>query len=153
RRRPVPPVRRGVAGRRRRRPVRLDVPASADPPSRRTSTGDLGETDKRALIRDILRDPDLSQLEKRRTVQQLMDGRSQRRITIDCGRTNPYLDGRARKRPSQCGGDGGGAPTPEQRAELRELLGRGGGNRAARAAATAPLSAHNPPAPPRLSPS
>ena len=96
-----------------------------DAPSRRTSTGDLGETDKRALIRDILRDPSLSQLEKRRTVQQLMDGRSQRRITIDCGRTNPYLDGRAKKRPSQCEDDG--VPTPEQQAELRQLRRGGGG--------------------------
>ena len=112
---------------------------SAAPPSRRTSTGDLGETDKRALIRDILRDPGLSQLEKRRTVQHLMDGRSRRRITIDCGRTNPYLD-KAKKRPSQCEGDG--VPSPEEQAELRRLLrGGGGGSGGGSGANDAPRSA------------
>eukprot|EP00581_Thalassiosira_minuscula_P008065 CAMPEP_0183703834 /NCGR_PEP_ID=MMETSP0737-20130205/1414_1 /TAXON_ID=385413 /ORGANISM="Thalassiosira miniscula, Strain CCMP1093" /LENGTH=679 /DNA_ID=CAMNT_0025930631 /DNA_START=88 /DNA_END=2123 /DNA_ORIENTATION=- len=73
-------------------------PASSFAFSRRTSMSDLEQAERRASIKQIMRDGRLSQLEKRRSIQMLMDGRTNngaRRSTIDCGQTNPYLQAKA----------------------------------------------------------
>jgi hypothetical protein len=59
------------------------------------------QSHRRASIQNILKDERLSALEKRRSIQFLMDGRAQsawrgRRSTTDCV-TNPYLEARAKR--------------------------------------------------------
>ncbi|KAL7456311.1 hypothetical protein ACHAWC_007842 [Mediolabrus comicus] len=63
---------------------------------RRTSMSDVEQAQRRASIKHIMADPSLSQLEKRRSIQQLMDGRQNggRRSTIDSGMMNPYMAAR-----------------------------------------------------------
>lgn len=63
---------------------------------RRTSMSDDEQAQRRASIKHIMADPSLSQLEKRRSIQQLMDGRQNggRRSTIDSGMMNPYMAAR-----------------------------------------------------------
>ena len=60
-------------------------------PIRRTSMSDLEQASCRTQIKEIMKDGRLSQLEKRRSIQYLMDGR--RRSTMDG--TNPYLQAKA----------------------------------------------------------
>lgn len=54
---------------------------------RRTSLPALEQSHRRASIQRIMRDADLSPLEKQRSIQFLMDGRKllQRRVTVECG--------------------------------------------------------------------
>lgn len=54
---------------------------------RRTSLPALEHSHRRASIQRIMRDADLSPLEKQRSIQFLMDGRKllQRRVTVECG--------------------------------------------------------------------
>jgi len=92
----------------------------------RASMSDIKEADKRTIIKDIIRDTRLSQLEKRRTIQHLMDGRH--RITDDSGQTNSYSNAAIKKRPSESEADGmGGVPTAEQREALRKGANMGAG--------------------------
>ena len=60
-------------------------------PIRRTSMSDIEQVSCRTQIKEIMKDGRLSQLEKRRSIQYLMDGR--RRSTMDG--TNPYLQAKA----------------------------------------------------------
>ena len=60
--------------------------------SKRNSMSNLEQAERRASIKQIMCDGRLSQLEKRRSIQFLMDGR---RSTIDCGQSNPYLQAKA----------------------------------------------------------
>ena len=55
--------------------------------SRRTSMPEMEQSHRRASIQQIMRDSGLSQIEKQRSIQFLMDGRKllQRRVTVECG--------------------------------------------------------------------
>lgn len=80
------------------------------------------EKQRRASIQNIMRHTHLSPLEKRRSIQFLMDGRALsawkgRRVTIDCV-TNPYLANGGSCRPSRVG-DGG--------MRMMDVTGDGGG--------------------------
>ncbi|KAL9186517.1 LOW QUALITY PROTEIN: hypothetical protein ACHAXT_005755 [Thalassiosira profunda] len=97
---------------------------TANPPDipRRTSMSDMEQSARRASIKQIMQDGRLSALEKRRSIQNLMDGR--RRSTIDCGQTQPYLQAKAneamrregmnRRRSSSFGNDEGMSPGNER---------------------------------------
>jgi len=85
----------------------FDAPASRAPPKKRPSMTDDEQAHRRASIKHIMADPSLSQIEKRRSIQSLMDGRKKggRRSTIDSGMTNPYMAAKAeqkRRRGSDC---------------------------------------------------
>lgn len=71
-------------------------------PTRRTSMSELQQCERRASIQQIMRDPDLTPLEKRRRVQNLMDGR---RASYDCP-VNPYLEMKARMAMQQQASNG-----------------------------------------------
>ena len=74
----------------------LQLPRHQQSPNRRaTMSAETNQSHRRASIQKILKNDRLSALEKRRSIQFLMDGRSQsawrgRRITTDCV-SNPYL--------------------------------------------------------------
>ena len=61
-------------------------------PNRRASMTELQQNERRASIQLIMKDPNLSALEKRRRVQNLMDGR---RASSDC-MVNPYMEMKAK---------------------------------------------------------
>lgn len=61
-------------------------------PNRRASMTELQQNERRASIQMIMKDPNMSALEKRRRVQNLMDGR---RASYDCA-VNPYLEMKAK---------------------------------------------------------
>ena len=63
----------------------------------RSSMSDAEQANRRASIKRIMADRSLTQIEKRRSIQYLMDGRKKggRRSTIDSGMTNPFLANRA----------------------------------------------------------
>lgn len=65
---------------------------------RRPSMTEEEQAARRAAIKHIIANPSLSQIEKRRSIQSLMDGRKVggRRSTIDSGMTNPYLAAKAK---------------------------------------------------------
>jgi hypothetical protein len=92
------------------------------PNRRATMSAETNQSPRRASIQNILKNDRLSALEKRRSIQFLMDGRSQsawrgRRITTDCV-SNPYLNAEARSKMK--GGE-------EEEAMGRMEGGRGGG--------------------------
>lgn len=55
---------------------------------RRTSMSNTQQAERRSSIRTIMADLSLTPLERRKSIQSLMDGR---RHSMDCGTTNPYL--------------------------------------------------------------
>jgi hypothetical protein len=65
---------------------------STNGPNRRASMTELQQNERRASIQLIMKDPSMSALEKRRRVQNLMDGR---RASYDCP-VNPYLEMKAK---------------------------------------------------------
>jgi len=76
----------------------FDAPAPPEP-VQRTSMTSVEQARRRASIKHIMADPSLSQIEKRRSIQCLMDGRKSggRRSTIDSGMTNPYMASKAER--------------------------------------------------------
>mmetsp|Transcript_7236 Transcript_7236/g.11045 ORF Transcript_7236/g.11045 Transcript_7236/m.11045 type:complete len:730 (+) Transcript_7236:161-2350(+) len=76
----------------------FDAPAQPEPVQRPSMTS-VEQARRRASIKHIMADPSLSQIEKRRSIQCLMDGRKVggRRSTIDSGMTNPYMAAKAER--------------------------------------------------------
>lgn len=74
-------------------PPEENPPTPRSPLKKRPSMTDDEQAHRRASIKHIMADPSLSQIEKRRSIQSLMDGRRKggRRSTIDSGMTNPYM--------------------------------------------------------------
>ena len=72
-------------------PQTTDTGGGGGGPIRRTSMSNIEQASCRTQIKEIMKDGRLSQLEKRRSIQYLMDGR--RRSTMDG--TNPYLQAEA----------------------------------------------------------
>lgn len=88
----------------------LTTVAPPPPSSSQTQQKQDEEKQRRASIQNIMRHQHLSALEKRRSIQFLMDGRALsawkgRRVTTDCV-SNPYL-ANVGSRVNQHGGDGG----------------------------------------------
>lgn len=74
-------------------PIEIPSHLSSVPP-RRTSMSEMEQTERRASIKSIMTNPNMTPLEKRRSIQNLMDGR---RASFDYAGRNPYLEMKARR--------------------------------------------------------